>query len=443
MNEIERSNFQRHVTMRNKIDQQSLWNQQGQPWRTEPEIDVDRQAELTRYLAIAPDIEHGIYPFKDVKLERADIEWLLAHHENGRGPVLWRDESQRSRVGLDLRGADLRGADLFGLPLARTLGEVLMGERPDITEVQRAMAGIRLDGADLKGTRLEGAMLSHAQLSKADLRSAHLEYSRLGRANLQDAFLFNAHLEGAFLMRANLKGSVLWQAYVAGATFRSTHLDDATLDNIWLCDKDDKQRIGPHLADVFWGNANLSVVDWSQFSMLGEEYEARQVARDGKQKSAERRLREYKQAVRAYRQLSVALQNQGIYEDAARFSYHAQVLQRTVLHLQKHTGQYLFSYFLDILAGYGYRPGRTVITYLLVIGLFALTYALLSLNIHPGLSPLGCIIFSVTSFHGRGFFPGGLPLDSPLTVLAACEAVIGLVIEISFIATFTQRFFGK
>ncbi len=52
-------------------------------------------------------------------------------------------------------------------------------------------------------------------------------------------------------------------------------------------------------------------------------------------------------------------------------------------------------------------------------------------------------MFSVTSFHGRGFFPGGLPLDDPVTVLAALEAVIGLLIEISFIATFTQRFFNS
>ena len=49
----------------------------------------------------------------------------------------------------------------------------------------------------------------------------------------------------------------------------------------------------------------------------------------------------------------------------------------------------------------------------------------------------------MTSFHGRGFFPGGIVLDDPITVLAAFEAVVGLAIEISFIATFTQRFFGK
>ena len=49
-------------------------------------------------------------------------------------------------------------------------------------------------------------------------------------------------------------------------------------------------------------------------------------------------------------------------------------------------------------------------------------------------------------FHGRGFFPGlgtAASLHNPLVVLAAVEAVIGLFIEISFIATFTQRYFGK
>jgi hypothetical protein len=34
-------------------------------------------------------------------------------------------------------------------------------------------------------------------------------------------------------------------------------------------------------------------------------------------------------------------------------------------------------------------------------------------------------------------------LHNPLTILAAGEAVIGLVIEITLIATFTQRFFSR
>ncbi len=56
--------------------------------------------------------------------------------------------------------------------------------------------------------------------------------------------------------------------------------------------------------------------------------------------------------------------------------------------------------------------------------------------------PVEAAVFSVTSFHRRGFFPGGLSLDDPVTVIAALEAVIGLFIDISFIAAFTQRYLG-
>lgn len=65
------------------------WRQMGQSWRIEPEIDTKRQDYLAQRQAIIPDIKRGMYPFKDIKLSRADIEWLLAMHENGRGPVEW------------------------------------------------------------------------------------------------------------------------------------------------------------------------------------------------------------------------------------------------------------------------------------------------------------------------------------------------------------------
>jgi hypothetical protein len=52
------------------------------------------------------------------------------------------------------------------------------------------------------------------------------------------------------------------------------------------------------------------------------------------------------------------------------------------------------------------------------------------------------LILSVSSFHGRGFFQPLQSLGDPIAALAAIEAVVGLFIEIAFIATFTQRFFG-
>src|SRR6266568_8732150 len=84
----------------------AYWKALNQPWRTEPEIDILRQEYLAKRLVIAPDIQRGIYPFKGIDLSRADIEWLLATHEDGLGPVDWSGEQQHERKGLDLRGAD-------------------------------------------------------------------------------------------------------------------------------------------------------------------------------------------------------------------------------------------------------------------------------------------------------------------------------------------------
>jgi hypothetical protein len=140
-------------------------------------------------------------------------------------------------------------------------------------------------------------------------------------------------------------------------------------------------------------------------------------------------------------------------EEAARFVYRAQVCQRTVLRLQGKWGPWLFSWFLDGLAGYDYRAERSVGWYVVVIGAFADAYLAVSRSLFllglpkPGIAPLHwyeALMLSVSSFHGRGFFPGpgAVVFDSALTALATIETVIGLLIEISFIATFTQRFFS-
>ena len=118
-------------------------------WRTEPGIDTERQKFLADCLAITPDIQQGIYPFKDIKLTRADIEWLLITHEGGRGPVDWNDVQQRSRIGLDLRGADLHRVDLRNLPLTRMRSGLTRDEWNLTTLEQRHMAGVHLQGADL------------------------------------------------------------------------------------------------------------------------------------------------------------------------------------------------------------------------------------------------------------------------------------------------------
>jgi uncharacterized protein YjbI with pentapeptide repeats len=402
-----------------KVAWPAYWIYQGQSWRTEPEIDSERQKYLDERRHIIPDMKEGMYPFKDVKLTRADVEWLLATHENGRGPVDWSDTSQRTREGIDLCGADLRYIDLRQLPLTRLRAGLSLDLHP--SKEERNKAAIRLEGADLRYAHLEGANLYWADLKHADIWRAYLERADLNKARLHGAYLIEANLVNTDLSRA--------------------HLEGVELENVMLADK---QHIGPRLVDARWDGTNLAVVDWSQITMLGDENEARQKRTpDGKKKETNVRLKEYQVAVRANRQFAVALQAGGLNEVAARFAYRAQKLQRIVLRRQRKFGQYLFSGFLDLLAGYGYRPGRSIFWYLVIIFGFALTYyALGQLSLYPP----DALVFSLTSFHGRGFFPGlgnEASLHNPLVMLAAIEAVVGLFIEISFIATFTKRFFGS
>lgn len=387
----------------------TYWEQQGQPWRTEPEIDPERQQYLSERRNITPNIEQGLYPFKDVKLTRADIEWLLATHEEGRGPIFWSSDNNRNRVGLDLRGADLRQINLRRLPLAFMRGGLNLDEWLRATEEQRNMAAVQLQGAYLRDAQLQGAYLRSAQL------------------------------QGAYLRVAQLQGAHLREAQLQGVDLSRSDLDGATLDRVTLSD----ETYGSvRLPDVRWGGVNLAVVDWGHVTRLGDEQKAHQKKdSEGETKDKLTRMDEYKESVRAYRQLSVVLRNQGLNEDAARFSYRAQLMQRKVFWHQgmRSLGQYFFSLFLDLLTGYGYKPIRSFITYAVVISVFAFIYFLLGSH----LAWNEAIVISMTAFHGRGFFPDQFRPGDPQALVAAIEAFVGLLIEVTFIATLTQRLFGK
>ncbi len=249
---------------------------------------------------------------------------------------------------------------------------------------------------------------------------------------MEYADLFEAHLEGVNLTRACLYGASLRRAFFDGASI---------LLNVFL---GEQQKGFVRLAGVHWGESDLTIIPWKQLTILGDEV----IARDrmdftGKIKDNVKRLEDFKTSVRANRQLATALRDQGLNEEADYFAYRAQQLQRAVWRYEGRWLKYFFSWFLLLLAGYGYRPLRSLFWYLLTIVGFALAYHALGLL---SLFPPDALVYSLTSFHGRGFFPGlehRTTLHDPLIMLAAFEAVIGLFIEISFIATFTQRVFGK
>ena len=422
----------------------SYWQSHGQSWRTEPEIDKQRQIFLEQRRTIVPDIRAGIYPFKNVSLTRADIEWLLVTHENGHGPIDWNDESQRKREGLDIRGANLQGVNLSGLPLARLCAGLSYDEGHEITPQQIEIASVNLENADLRDTHLEGANLSYVLMQKAIMFKTILTDANMPGANLEEAALYHARLEGTDATGAILKGAYLYRAHFGNAILQDAFFDAATsFEKVVL--QDDKGRFAS-FANAHWSDANISVIDWSSVKMLGDEYEARQLEPSSDKTKREERIEAFRTAVQANRQLSVVLRTQGLNEDAMRFAYRSQKLQRIVHRLRGQYGHYIFSWFLDLLAGYGYKPIRSFIAYLCVILGFALMYFLIGpvTQQHIVLTPLEAVVFSMTSFHGRGFSPGAnIGLSNPITIVAALEAFIGLCIELIFIATVTQRLFGK
>jgi hypothetical protein len=124
-----------------------------------------------------------------------------------------------------------------------------------------------------------------------------------------------------------------------------------------------------------------------------------------------------------------------------------------------------WSWFLNLVSGYGYKPLRSLYTYLLTIAIFAILFWCVTNGVSLtfgwfttvitwfGMSPpppstehlqgYEAVVVSMTSFHGRGFFQ---PVQSPgdkVAILAAVEAFFGLLLEIVLIATFTQRFFAR
>ncbi|PWU23637.1 hypothetical protein C5B42_02300 [Candidatus Cerribacteria bacterium 'Amazon FNV 2010 28 9'] len=298
---------------------------------------------------------------------------------------------------LDLRRVDLSGADLRGADLTKS----------------------NLTGADLCLANLSGAFISEANLTGADLLQANLSHT-----SLFGTFLDSAHLRGANLGGANLAEGNLSAACLIGAKMDAeTNLAGARID--------DKTQV----KEVVWNGVSLAQVEWPD--TLGEEDR-------GQIQLLHRRdrIKAYREAAQSYRALAIALRQQGLLEPASKFRLREQRLEQRARFLQGplHWPQCLFFQTLDLVAEYGERPLRTVIIYIVVLFLFAGIYYKVSQPTKYPLQWIEACVLSVSSFHGRGFFPTTLTLGDPLAITAAVEAVIGLFIELIFIAAFTRRF---
>ncbi|HEX9414131.1 MAG TPA: pentapeptide repeat-containing protein, partial [Ktedonobacterales bacterium] len=286
-----------------------------------------------------------------------------------------------------------------------------------------------------------------------NLHLAHLTGANLHLAHLEGANLTGAHLEGttyppddADILRVR-RWADDFPATLLPADLHGAFFDPATdFTGVTWTNPTAPRASGPWLADVRWGGANLTVVEWEDIAQLQDEFEAnRSRTMDrGKEKpkGPATRTADYQAAGRAYRLLFVALRNQGLTAPATRYHFRAEIMDRKALWHRRRYARWLFSWLLGMFAGYGDYIGRLFITYGAVIVAFALLMFAFSARL-PSPDSIGdVLILSVTSFHGRGVQPPGLHLNDALAALSGVEAIFGLLVEGLFIAAFTRRVTG-
>ncbi|HEY7093399.1 MAG TPA: hypothetical protein VH393_09485 [Ktedonobacterales bacterium] len=258
----------------------------------------------------------------------------------------------------------------------------------------------------------------------------------------------SAFVTGKFV-GADLPGVNLSGALVAG-DFTDTDLTRVRMDAATILgvkgEEDERVRITTttRLLDIAWNGAILALVNWSEAPRIGDEVDI------GRASSRKERVEAYQDAARAYRGLAKALETQGPTAPALRYRIRQHQLERGAMLRQFKLGQWVFSWLLNIVSGYGDRPGRALAVYLGVISIFAGVFLGITSRASPvffsgsqHLEWYEAIVLSLSSFHGRGFFPSGISLGDPVAVVAAIEAVVGLFIELVLIAAFTQRFFAR
>lgn len=397
-------------------------------------------------------------PYEGAPIRTAnELLWILREREWSGDP----DATTKPRPnlrGVDLRearlngmylyGADLRGAQLDGCHLrgARLVGALLTSvqisssdlRRADLSAVEAlgtvfsecAMTGATFDSAKLQGALFQ-ARLAKVQLERASFLFADLTQAILEGADLQHGTLRFAELNGTDLRNADLRG-VDARDVKTGAR---TRLEGALLDT------------GTWLGGTDWNTGvPLYNVDWKKARRLGDEQLLnRKITPKPTRKQRIATLREVAQA---YHRLAAELQKQGVVYPASTYRLREQQLLQRVARLEHRWIVWLFDGVLYIVAGYGERPLRTVGWYVFAQAIFTTLYTLIGR--HGGLpfTPVDYLEFSIAAFHGRGFFPdpmgpASIGLDSWITHLAIPEALVGLFIEITFIAAYTKRFINQ
>jgi hypothetical protein len=378
---------------------------------------LERQLELQQ--AYVENCAAGRAPYWHVHIRtHGELQWIMKIRN-------WNGE-----VAIDIH-LEMAANDIYSVP-------------PDLRDTNFArtnLAGVYLRQANLSNailyeTDLSGANLIDANLSGARLRNANCKNASFRHCNLQRAHCRSANFQQVDLSYASLEGTFLSMVDLKGANLIGSHMDALTVLSDAMIDST------TYLGDVLWNNVLMTRIDWSQVPSLGDESFLKNAEKEDKVT----RIKTVRTVARAYDGLANSLRSQGMQRAGAYFRQRKEQLERQVLWLEHRYLSWFGSLLLDLVSGYGERPIRTFFTYLIVIFGFSTIYWGAANHLPTQSSTLNwyeSIILSLSSFHGRGFFPSMISLGDPIAAIAAIEAVIGLFIELILIATFSRRFLGQ
>jgi uncharacterized protein YjbI with pentapeptide repeats len=276
-------------------------------------------------------------------------------------------------------------------------------------------------GADFLEAQLEGASLAKATLGGSRLNRARFDY----RTSLEEARLFTfADPKGNIKTCASLLGDIRWNGVQVSGVADWRYAQEPRLG-------DDPFGAWPASPGAWIKNTRF--VRWvsrteatSASVELDRQFEPDPIERD----PADR----LDAAIRAYRQVSTLLEGQGMSDVAQEYDYRASQLSR-----RQRRGLARFALWaLDGVAGYGYRPLRVFITYLVTVGVFAVLYGISNTTKWQD-----ALQTSFLAFHGRGITMSSLVQGRWELTLPAAEAAIGLFVEALVVATIIRRLFRR
>ncbi|MBU7028632.1 MAG: pentapeptide repeat-containing protein [Theionarchaea archaeon] len=264
-----------------------------------------------------------------------------------------------------------------------------------------------------------------------DLTEANLQEAFLVGVNFQRANLYLANLQEAFLDLANLQ-----EAFLAFADFQRAHLCGANL-----------QEANLHLANL--QEANLYLVKFDDSNLWQAKLD--EIVTSEREES-------YDEASQIYRNLKNYFRNEGIYEKSGHYYYREKVVEKKI-YRQKNKGKYFGSLLLDLLCGYGEKPGRIIYSALTVIIISAILYYGVGIEayviegssfqvvkisyssqftVHENLENLvTCSYFSVVTFTTLGY--GDFHPVGASRTIAMVEAFMGVFMLALFVLTMGRK----